>query len=449
MMRDDAVALKIVNKAMLNVKSQLEPLTYAVNILEPKAISEDYQGLMTDGRNLYFNSRYIIGLYERGDVKYLEYQVIHILLHGILGHFSDNNYSAKKLAWRVMDLEVEQIMEEIGLTRNGLSDRPKNYKTIGMGLYYQSLRNEKLRKYVLNVGIKRQIDDHELWWTRKKDNSLSGNGCSSNSLGDAEGENGPSGEDMVADKWKKAREYLTGSDAEITSETVSSIAKNLKSQSRGCGSESGSASKNVNATENRYSFRTVFREFMQNKTISKDQPDYLDQMLYQYGIDMYENIPLIEPMEETEEVRLSNLVIAIDTSGSCEDYVCLFLSQIMSIFREISAHFTFEKIFLIQCDYNIKNVCEFSEIEELAEVNGSMRMYGFGGTSFTPVFRWTEKNLIEQGEQVDCLLYLSDGEATFSVSKPEYPVFFILPEEKMGNTNFIPNWVRKVSIKSE
>ena len=36
MTRDNAIALKIINKAMQNVKSQLEPLTYAVNIMKPQ-----------------------------------------------------------------------------------------------------------------------------------------------------------------------------------------------------------------------------------------------------------------------------------------------------------------------------------------------------------------------------------------------------------------------------
>ena len=43
MTRDNAIALKIINKAMQNVKNQLEPLTYAVNIMKPQSVEDDHR----------------------------------------------------------------------------------------------------------------------------------------------------------------------------------------------------------------------------------------------------------------------------------------------------------------------------------------------------------------------------------------------------------------------
>lgn len=447
MTRDNAIALKIINKAMQNVKSQLEPLTYAVNILKPQPVEDDIEMLMTDSENLYFNARQVILLYERGQAICLEYQIIHILMHGILGHFSDTEYMAKKLAWRVMDLEVEQILDEIQLKNPMSCTRPDNYQTIGMSLYHHALRDTVLRKRVLNIGAKRQVDDHELWWNRNKNksNTACGDGVEGTGNGNGARENSSSGEDVIADKWNKAREYLLGNESELTENSFRNISDKLK-KNKGYGSESGGDSKCVKADSKNYSFHEVFKEFLQSKSVSKDQPDFHDPMLYQYGLDMYGNIPIIEPLEEIEELQLSNLVIAIDTSGSCEDYVQMFLSQIISIFKEISTHFHFEKIYLMQCDASIKNVCEFSEISELEEVNETMKMYGFGGTSFTPVFRWIERSLTDKGDQVDCLLYLSDGEGSFPMKEPEYPVFFIIPEDIQDDAGYIPKWIRKVSI---
>lgn len=453
MTRDDAIALKIINKAMQNVKNRLEPLTYAVNILTPRVVEDDMDSFMTDSQYLYFNSRRVLYLYHRGEEKVLEYQLVHILLHGILGHFSDTGYVGKKLAWRVMDLSVEQIMDEIGMNNTMINARPAHYNTIGMSLYHHAMRDAPLRKKVLRIGLKRQVDDHELWWKQGRRKSgmrykMTGEGNEPDAQSGSK-KNSSSGEDMVADKWDKAREYLLGNHEEITSETLKHISEKLKTRKGGYGSETGSESKCVRADSKNYSFHEVFKEFLQNKAISKDQPDFHDQMLYQYGLDMYENIPLIEPLDEIEDVQLSNLVIAIDTSGSCEEYVGIFLSQIMSIFKDISTHYHFEKIFLMQCDASIKNVCEFSEIEELEEVNETMKMYGFGGTSFVPVFRWIEKNLTEKGEQVDCLLYLSDGEGSFPMKKTEYPVFFIIPGDARDENTHIPEWIRQVSIDSD
>lgn len=225
-------------------------------------------------------------------------------------------------------------------------------------------------------------------------------------------------------------------------------ALNRKLKGAGHGTESGEGSRCVQPEGEELSFREVFSEFLKSRCVSKDQPDFHDPMLYQYGLDMYGDIPLVEPLEEMEEVRLGNLVIAIDTSGSCEEFVGSFLTQLISIFREIGTDFHFEKIYLIQCDSSIKNICEFVEVEELAEVKTSMKMYGFGGTSFAPVFRWIERNLIEMSESVDCLLYFSDAEGDFGMKEPEYPVFFIIPEDVKaeGVEMPIPDWIKKVYL---
>ena len=119
MIRDEILAIKIIERALSDVKEKLEPLTYAVNILTPKAVGEEIHCVATDGNYLFFNAFQTIQYYERGEVSTIEYQIIHILLHGILGHFEDTAYVRKKLAWRVMDLSVEQI--KLGFTTNTLN----------------------------------------------------------------------------------------------------------------------------------------------------------------------------------------------------------------------------------------------------------------------------------------------------------------------------------------
>ena len=45
--------------------------------------------------------------------------------------------------------------------------------------------------------------------------------------------------------------------------------------------------------------------------------DSFDYIFYNFGMEQYGNLPLIEPLEYKEVNRLEELVIAIDTSGSC------------------------------------------------------------------------------------------------------------------------------------
>ena len=438
--RNETLAYKIVNTALRNMKLRMESLTYAINILRPTAVDIELRQLNTDGERLFFHADYVLGLYEQGRTEELEKQVLHILLHGYLGHFQDTNYVRKKLAWRVMDLSVEQIMVKIGAKGQCFSAKPKELATVGMGLYHQAKNNKNLAQKVLQRGREGEVDQHQFWWEKPSaKKGQAGNAEETSNL--REGDDGSS---SIADKWEKAREYLLGGEGNSSQQIEQRIVNAMNHKNEGHGTETMDQSAYVSCTEKELSFHEVFREFLTNRPVPRECADLYDRMLYQYGLDMYGDIPLVEPMEEREEVRLGNLVIAIDTSGSCEEYLSLFFTQLVGIFRDIGTKYSFDKIYLIQCDWKIKSVCVFEDIEQLAEVKHSLRMIGFGGTSFTPVFRWIDRNLLEAGENLDCLLYFSDGEGDFPGVRPDYPVFFVLPPRQVPFPVEIPNWIRRV-----
>jgi len=94
-------------------------------------------------------------------------------------------------------------------------------------------------------------------------------------------------------------------------------------------------------------------------------------------------------------------------------------------------------------------------LEELSEEDfGARTLYGWGGTSFCPVFDSVNK-LAEEGKKIDCLIYLSDAEGDFPKERPEYPVFFVLPdteeeiEQNKWLKQYVPGWVQLISIGKE
>ena len=48
----------------------------------------------------------------------------------------------------------------------------------------------------------------------------------------------------------------------------------------------------------------------------KVNDEEFDYIFYTYGLKLFKNIPLIEPLEYKEEKRIRDFVVAIDTSGS-------------------------------------------------------------------------------------------------------------------------------------
>lgn len=65
-----------------------------------------------------------------------------------------------------------------------------------------------------------------------------------------------------------------------------------------------------------------YRRFLKRFTITREEMeldlDSFDPVAYHYGLMYYGNFPFIEPPETREGNRLEELVIAIDTSGSCK-----------------------------------------------------------------------------------------------------------------------------------
>lgn len=69
-------------------------------------------------------------------------------------------------------------------------------------------------------------------------------------------------------------------------------------------------------------------------------------------------------------------------------------------------------------------------------------VFGFGGTSFRPVFDRIERLRKEENLEPDCLIYLTDGDGEYPEKQPEYPIIFI--EEKPCAE--APKWVQQIMI---
>ncbi len=119
----------------------------------------------------------------------------------------------------------------------------------------------------------------------------------------------------------------------------------------------------------------------------------------------------------SNRVKNLNAVVAVDTSGSISnEEFSKFLTEVLSLTNQ----FSMLRIDLIDCDCKIKNVFEINERNKAKLRN--IKMNGYGGTDFRPVFKWIRKKKMNK---IDCLIYLTDGYGNFPDSKPSYPVFWI------------------------
>lgn len=98
---------------------------------------------------------------------------------------------------------------------------------------------------------------------------------------------------------------------------------------------------------------------------------------------------------------VGELLIGIDTSGSCATVVPKFLGFLASVLTEVKP----ERVHFVECDAKVHNVTTFEAGEELPE---RVAVHGYGGTSMRPIWEWAEKNDVAP----ICAIVLTDLEMT-------------------------------------
>ena len=160
-------------------------------------------------------------------------------------------------------------------------------------------------------------------------------------------------------------------------------------------------------------------------------------------------MPLIEPLEYKEVKRIKEFVIAIDTSGSVQgELVQMFLNKTYNILKQEESFFTKINLHIVQCDSQIQEATKITSQEEFDNYLAQMRLRGFGGTDFRPVFKYVN-HLIKKKEFVNLkgLIYFTDGYGTFPDRQPEYNTAFVFIEDGYNNYD-VPVWAIKLILQS-
>jgi len=173
-------------------------------------------------------------------------------------------------------------------------------------------------------------------------------------------------------------------------------------------------------------------------------------IFYTYGLTLYKDMPLIEPLEYREDKRIREFVIAIDTSGSVAgDQVQNFLQKTYTILKQEE---TFDRRFnlhIIQCDAKIQEDSVIRSQEDFDRYIASMQIKGLGGTDFRPVFEYVEKlRRDRQFYNLKGLLYFTDGYGTFPAKQPDYLTAFVFVDDEAKDIS-VPPWAVKVILETE
>ena len=215
---------------------------------------------------------------------------------------------------------------------------------------------------------------------------------------------------------------------ELWSEIARHMQVDLDTGKQQRGSGAGAMMQNLRAvTRETYDYTDFLRRFAVPGEAMQINDDEFDYIYYTYGLQLYGNTPLIEPLEYKEVRRIREFVIAIDTSGSVKgDEVQRFIQKTYNILLEEESFFTKINLHIIQCDAAIQEVQKITSREEFDAYLAGMTLKGFGGTDFRPVFAYVDRMLAER-EFVNLkgLIYFTDGQGVYPAQQPAYETAFV------------------------
>ena len=425
-------------------------LDIALSRLEPVPL--DGATLATDGVRLIYGPKHVLRSF-RSDHEKPARDYLHVLLHCIFSHMFTGTLTYPDLWDLSCDIAVESTMNDLGVYVTDDSKKAAQRPEIErIRADVKMLTAEKIYHHFLETGIPDEeaerlgelfrSDDHSGWHGPRyaKDDSDAENDQGGDGAGEPDlPDDGPSlltPPVGIEEEWKDIAEKV-----QDALETI------FKEQ----GDSAGGLMQNLSAvTREKYDYTTFLKKFsVLCETLGVTDKEF-DYIFYTYGLGLYENMPLIEPLEYKESRRIREFAVAIDTSASTSgELVQKFLQKTYNILKSTESFFSRVNIHIIQCDADIQEHVKISSEEEFDRYMGSMEIRGLGGTDFRPVFELMDR-LIEAGEFSDLrgLIYFTDGYGTFPEHKPAYQTAFVFLDDDYRDPD-VPPWAIRLVLQDD
>lgn len=271
-------------------------------------------------------------------------------------------------------------------------------------------------------------------------------------LNDADGKSPENSENKPED----SDDWIPNMNPDLAEKDWEDISKememNLDTFSREWGDAAGTLKANLAiANRKKYDYTEFLRKFMIQTEEIKVNHDEFDYIYYTYGMDLFRNMPLIEPLEYKETDRVHDFVIAIDTSESVSgDLVKRFVMHTFGILKSSPEYARDVNIHIVQCDSKVQSDMHITDMREVDRMMENFTVRGFGGTDFRPVFDYVE-GMRKDGKLPDMkgLIYFTDGIGQFPEKAPDFDAAFVFMDDGEHAIPSIPPWAMKVVIDEE
>lgn len=474
--KEEALAAEVVRLAQNTLLVRYRFLDRALFRMQPR-VHESVCG--TDGRFWQYVPARLLARYvdDRDAAVHL---LLHSLLHNVFRHFFAN--AAKPELWDIAcDMMAEKIVSDLQVCSVS-ADR-----AAVLGIWQKEIvpfTAEKIYAYLVreNLNAERLAalaelfceDDHVLWYGRqsvfRKDKKEEMRGARTGRG------NTPQGATQE-EKREQADQALTKEPGELPQGTLQAVQADerdgnagelvrlvqgwqeiaqrmqveLEHFARGGHGYSDLSMQLAFANRERQDYSVFLKKFAAAlREQMRVDLDTFDYNYYAYGLHLYGNMPLIEPLEYREGKVIRSFAVILDTSGSVDrsllekflqkTYDCLLSEE--SFAKRFAVH-------IVQADCKVQSDVCIHSAQELQEYLRTLTIRGRGGTDFCPALEYVEKQQ-KDGSLINLkgVLYFTDGEGTFPERKPPFEVAFVYVGEEAFRAK-VPAWALKVVFSDE
>ncbi len=342
----------------------------------------------TDVRALYYNPEYIGQL----TLEQTQFVLAHEALHCALSHFARRQHRVKQ-RWDVAcDLAINPL-----LIQDGLKPPPGVLLKSG----FEGMMAEEIYPFIDEDTEEETHDDH---FYDQEDKSKGSSGGQSQESDPDSGSGSAEDEDSDPEQG--------GQPAPLSETEQEQLAVQWRQRLAGAAQQAKQAGKLGAAMmrlvdhllQPQLPWRMLLARYM--TAVARDD--------YSYQRPSRREGDAILPTLKSSQI---DVTVVIDTSGSINDTEMQeFVTEIDAIKGQIRA-----RLILHTCDAELcrNGPWLFEPWEEFALPEG---IYGRGGTRFTPVFEWLER----EGKRPDLLVYFTDAQGEFPKREPNFPVLWLV-----------------------
>ena len=395
-------------------------------------------GLAVDGAVIHYGPEHLMGLYRQGRAR-VNRAYLHMLFHCLFCHM----YTRRGRDRACWDLSCDIAMESVldGLYQNCIHVPPTPLRREAYLWLAKALEQETAsvhqadsrpaaltadRIYHILTGMKLPgrklamlqaeffVDSHDLWESEEDSRTAQ----------------------VRQNQWNDDREKVQ-SEMEAAgkdeSEDEQSLLEQLQVENR-----------------ERYDYSQFLRKFAVLREEVQVDADSFDYAFYTYGLSLYGNMPLIEPLETREVYKVEEFAVVVDTSMSCSgELVKRFLEETYDVLSEAGSYFNKVHIHIIQCDDAVRSDVVIEGPEDLRAYMDSFQIIGGGGTDFRPAFLYVNGlRARREVKNLKGLIYFTDGKGIYPVQAPPYDTAFVFMENLFSDES-VPPWAMKVVLEEE